>query len=88
MAQMTFKERVLAAVRKIPKGTVSTYGEIARCAGNPHAARAVGSILKANYDSDVPCHRVVRANGTLGGYNRGIRRKQDLLAREGATLEV
>ncbi len=56
-----------------------TYGEVARRAGNPRAARAVGTIMRANYDPTVPCHRVVRSDGTLGGYNRGVERKRELL---------
>lgn len=60
-----------------------TYGEVAKYAGNPRAARAVGVILKGNRDESVPCHRVIRANGRLGGYN-GLRGdKRALLVSEG-----
>ncbi len=48
-----------------------TYGEVARRAGNPKAARAVGSLMSKNYDSRIPCHRVVHSDGRIGGYNRG-----------------
>lgn len=81
---MTFKEKVLAIVAEIPKGKVLSYGEVARRAGKPGAARAVGAILKTNFNPAIPCHRVVRADGGLGGYNRGIRRKKELLREEGA----
>lgn len=80
---MTFKEKVFAIVGKIPKGAVLTYGEVARRAGKPGAARAVGAVLHTNYNPDIPCHRVVRKDGSLGGYNRGIKNKKALLKKEG-----
>ncbi len=78
----TFAEQVRAIVRSIPPGRTSTYKDVAAAAGNQRAARAVGSILHANHDPSVPCHRVVRSDGTLGGYNRGISRKRTLLDQE------
>ncbi len=70
---------------KIPRGKTMTYGEVARRAGRPGAARAVGNIMHNNPDTKkVPCHRVVRADGTPGGYAWGIKRKIALLRREGA----
>ncbi|HEX8946967.1 MAG TPA: MGMT family protein [Candidatus Paceibacterota bacterium] len=80
----SFRERVLAVVKKIPEGETMTYGQVARLASSPRAARAVGNILHTNYDPAIPCHRVVHANGTLGGYNRGQDRKRALLHAEGA----
>lgn len=77
-----FKERVLAVVKKIPVGETMTYGEVAEAAGRPGAAQAVGNIMSKNFDPDIPCHRVVRSDGTLGGYNRGIDRKAELLQAE------
>ncbi len=80
-----FREKVLAIVRKIPKGSVMTYGDVAREAGSPRAARAVGAVMKTNYDPTVPCHRVIRSNGMIGNYNRGgQRKKMALLRAEGA----
>lgn len=79
----TFAERVYAIVRAIPAGQTKTYGAVAKEAGNPKAARAVGALMHANRDPKIPCHRVVAANG-LGGYNRGVHRKQRLLTREKA----
>jgi methylated-DNA-[protein]-cysteine S-methyltransferase len=55
----------------IPKGETRSYGQVAAAAGIPGAARAVGTCMKENYDSSVPCHRVIRSDGTLGEYNRG-----------------
>lgn len=71
MGKSTFTERVCAIVRAIPMGTTMTYKEVAAVARAPGAARAVGSIMKANFNKDIPCHRVIRADGTAGGYNRG-----------------
>lgn len=79
-----FRRRVFAIVREIPKGETRTYAEVAAAAGSPQAARAVGNILHTNYDSAIPCHRVIRADGTPGGYNRGTARKRHLLVSEGA----
>ncbi len=81
---MTFTERVLEIVRNIPKGKTMTYGEVAALAGSPNAYRAVGSVMKHNYDPSIPCHRVIKADGTLGEYNRGARKKEALLRQEGA----
>ena len=72
-------------MRQIPKGETKSYGEVARAIGHPRAARAVGTVMKNNYDPTVPCHRVIRADGKIGGYNRGGERaKKRLLEREKA----
>lgn len=78
----TFKERVREVVANIPKGQVMTYGEVGRRAGHPNAARAVGAIMKGNFDPNIPCHRVVGAS-SLGGYNRGVDLKRKRLQEEG-----
>lgn len=83
----SFKERVLEIVRRIPKGEVYTYGEVARRAGHPRAARAVGNILSGNYDPKIPCHRVIKSDGSTGGYNRGATLKKAKLIKEGAIPE-
>jgi len=67
----TFTDRVREVVRTIKKGETRTYKEVARAAGNPAAARAVGMIMSHNFDETIPCHRVIRSDGKLGGYNRG-----------------
>lgn len=82
----TFKEKVYKIVSKIPKGEVLTYKQVAKLAGSPNAYRAVGNILNKNYDPSIPCHRVVRANGEPGGYNRGIETKREILQREGVII--
>lgn len=80
-----FAIKVRGVVSKIPKGKTLTYGEVAKKAGKPGAARAVGYIMSMNYDNKVPCHRVVRADGKVGDYNRGgAMRKLKLLEEEGA----
>ncbi len=85
---LTFNEKVRDTVRKISKGKTLSYKEVAIQAGNPNAARAVARIMAGNYDEAIPCHRVIRSDGTLGGYNRGgIRVKRKLLLREGANLK-
>lgn len=82
-----FKEAVLQIVREIPKGKTLSYGEIALQAGHPGAARAVGTIMKDNYDKSVPCHRVLAAGGKIGQYNRGgPEAKRALLIKEGALV--
>ncbi len=67
----TFTQKVLAAVRAIPKGETRTYAQVAAQVGNPRAVRAVGSLMKKNFDPTIPCHRVVRSDGKVGEYNRG-----------------
>jgi len=79
----TFRERVLAIVCSIPKGETRTYKQVATDAGNSSASRAVGAVLKTNFEKNIPCHRVVRSDGGLGGYNRGTQRKKELLKKEG-----
>ena len=79
-----FTENIKTIVRKIPIGSVMTYAGVAAAAGNPKAARAVANVMAANYDLTVPCHRVIRTDGTLGGYNRGgTAAKRGILASEG-----
>ena len=81
----TFTQKVHEIVKKITKGKVLTYKEVAKKAGNVNASRAVGSIMKKNYDYSIPCHRVVRSDGQIGDYNRGGKdRKTRLLKKEGA----
>lgn len=81
----TFAERVRTVVRGIPKGKTMTYKEVSLRAGSPHGARAVGMIMAHNTDNAVPCHRVIRSDGNLGGYNTiNGPSKAALLKREGA----
>jgi O-6-methylguanine DNA methyltransferase len=78
--------RVLSIVRRIPPGRVATYGDVAALAGRPRAARAVGNIMRGCGRPDVPCHRVIAANGRLGGYGGNELLKRSLLVAEGITI--
>ena len=78
-----FPARVLSVVRRIPAGRVTTYGDVARLAGAPRAARAVGTVMRKCRDPRVPCHRVIAAGGGLGGYGAFLHVKRDLLRAEG-----
>lgn len=87
MRKKQFAERALSIVRKIPEGKVMTYGDVAFASGYPGAARAVGTLMAGNHDTSVPCHRVVRADGSIGEYNGGgtdMKRKR--LSSEGVLL--
>ena len=81
-----FTARVLSIVRRIPPGRVATYGDVARRAGRPRAARAVGNIMRSCGRPDVPCHRVIAAGGRLGGYGGREMMKRALLAAEGIAV--
>lgn len=83
-----FKEQVYAIVAKIPKGKTMSYGEVAARAGAPGAARAVGSLMARNTNPNVPCHRVVRSDGSIGDYNQlQGPSKEELLRKEGLTIK-
>lgn len=84
-----FSKKVIEIVKKIPRGEVLTYKEVAKKAGNPKAARAVGNILNSYYrlcvkkgSKTIPCHRVVRSDGKPGGYVLGEKKKKELLKKE------
>jgi O-6-methylguanine DNA methyltransferase len=79
-----FQQKVYAVVKKIPKGSTLTYKQVAEKIGNPNAARAIGNALNKNYNPAIPCHRVIRSDGKLGGYNRGRAKKQKILQQEKA----
>src|SRR5438552_15024221 len=81
-----FSARVLFVVRRIPPGRVARYGDGARLAGRPRAARAVGSIMRGCRRPDIPCHRVIAAGGRLGGYGGQEALKRALLGAEGITV--
>lgn len=80
---LSFQEKVCDIVKKIPAGMVLTYKEVAEKSGNRRAFRAVGNILNKNRNPEIPCHRVIRSDGTTGGYNKGAEKKAELLKREG-----
>lgn len=78
---------VYSALMRVPRGKVTTYGELAKAIGRPRASRAVGKILNKNPDPiTVPCHRVVMSNGAIGGYALGKATKRALLESEGLSF--
>jgi O-6-methylguanine DNA methyltransferase len=84
MKKNLFREKVLAIVSKIPKGKTMTYKQVAAKAGHAGAACGVGAIMAANKDKAVPCHRVIRSDGKISGYNGINGDKEQLLRKEGA----
>ena len=91
MKRISFNDSVYAMASLIPMGRVTTYGAIAKAIGSPRAARAVGNALGANTNPIVvPCHRVVRSDGVLGGYSggEGPVTKAKLLSREGVQVSA
>lgn len=84
----TFREKVYAITKTIPRGKVMTYGQLAAMVGSPGAARAVGMCMKTNPDNSIiPCHRVVAADGKLTGYAfGGTKTKKEILREEGVAF--
>lgn len=85
-----FQNKVYEIVKKIPKGKVATYKQIAKIAGRPRACRAIGSCMHKNQDpKTVPCHRVVASDGSLSGYafGKGIATKKKILLAEGVVFK-
>jgi len=83
-----FQASVLELVSKVPKGKVTTYKELARALGRPRAWRAVANALAKNPSPmRIPCHRVIRSDGKVGGYKLGGKRKAELLLREGIAIK-
>ena len=84
-----FQLKVWTYLKKIPRGSVKTYSQVAKSIGKPLAVRAVANAIGKNpYAPRVPCHRVIRSDGSLGGYSGkgGIKTKKLLLKKEGITL--
>ena len=84
-----FQLKVWTYLRKIPRGSVKTYSQVAKGIGNPLAVRAVANAIGKNpYAPKIPCHRVIRSDRSLGGYSGkgGIKTKRYLLKKEGVTL--
>jgi O-6-methylguanine DNA methyltransferase len=81
-----FARRVLTLLRRVPAGSVVTYGDLARLAGRPGAARAVGNIMRHAREPGLPYHRVIAAGGRVGGYGGSEALKQALLRQEGLTV--
>jgi O-6-methylguanine DNA methyltransferase len=86
IGKVSFIERIYQFTRMIPRGKVATYSQMARLAGSPKAARAVGMCMRTNPDAPcTPCHRVVASDGALTGYSAGgvLRAKKAMLLEEG-----
>lgn len=83
MALSEFARRVFASVRRIPRGRVATYGDIAALAGRPRAHRAVGTLMRQAADPSLPAHRVIAAGGRLGGFGGRPDLKAQRLRAEG-----
>ncbi len=81
-----FQEKIFKIVKKIPKGKILTYKEVAKLAGSPRAWRAVGNILNKNRNPNVFCHRVIRSDGKIGGYAKGSKLKEEILKKEGVKI--
>lgn len=97
---VSFREKIFEIVKKIPEGKVLTYKMVAETAGSPRAWRAVGNILNKNPNlhspelskktltsKTIPCHRVIKSNGKIGGYKYGTKRKTSLLKKEGVIIK-
>lgn len=82
-----FQKRVYEVVKKIPRGEVLSYKRVAELAGFPLAWKAVGNVLCKNRNKKIPCHRVVRSNGKIGGYNQGQKKKLLKLKNEGVEFK-
>lgn len=88
-----FQIKVLAETKKIPKGKITTYARLAKKLGKPKASRAIGQALGKNPwpvykpGKKIPCHRVISSDGKLGGFSGGLKRKVQLLEREGLKVK-
>ncbi len=79
-----FQEKVYNIIRTLKAGQVMTYAQVAKMTGSPRAYRAVGNVLNKNTNPEIPCHRVIRSDGNIGGYNKGTKLKLRLLKNERA----
>jgi len=82
----SFQKKIYEVVRRIPRGKVMNYQQVTKLAGKPRAFRAVGNILNKNQDPKIPCHRIIRSDGKIGGYKNGTKRKIALLKKEGIII--
>jgi len=88
MKEQSFAQGVYKLTKLIPKGKVSTYKEVAGSLNNPKAARAVGNALNKNpYAPQVPCHRVIKSNGEVGGFAGGTNKKIAILKKEAIIID-
>jgi len=83
-----FASKVYKKLKKVPKGRVTTYKDLAKAAGKEKAIRAVGNIMNKNpYAPQVPCHRVVKSDGSVGGFASGVEKKIEMLESEGVKFQ-
>ncbi len=84
---MKLEERVYKKLLEVPSGMVVTYGELARAVGLKNGQRKIGQIMRTNpFPVIIPCHRVVKSDGNIGGYAFGIERKVSMLYKEGIEI--
>ncbi len=86
MPKKSFQDLVFAKTKLIPRGKVTTYKSLAEAIEHPRAARAVGNALNKNRDLKIPCHRVVRNDGAIGGFRDGAATKTKILQKEGIKI--
>lgn len=85
---MNLDKKIYKKLLEVPKGKITTYGELAKAVGLKNGQRAVGKIMNKNpYPVIIPCHRVVKSDGKVGGYAYGEEIKSDMLAREGIVIK-
>ena len=85
---MSFDKKIYKKLLEVPKGKITTYGELAKAVGLKNGQRAVGKIMNKNpYPVIIPCHRVVKSDGKVGGYAYGEEIKSDMLTREGIVIK-
>jgi len=84
---LNLDEKVYKKLLQVPKGKITTYGDLAKAVGLQNGQRAIGKIMNKNpYPVIIPCHRVVRSNGTIGGYAFGQDVKTSMLIKEGIKI--
>ena len=85
---MRIKEKIYKKLLQVPSGKITTYGELSRSIGLENGQRIVGQIMKKNpFPVIIPCHRVVKSNGSIGGYAFGANIKQNMLLKEGINVK-
>ena len=85
---MRIKEKIYKKLLQVPSGKITTYGELSRSIGLENGQRIVGQIMKKNpFPVIIPCHRVVKSNGSIGGYAFGVNIKKNMLLKEGINVK-
>tara|TARA_Y100000590_G_scaffold86055_1_gene96351 strand:+ start:4251 stop:4550 length:300 start_codon:yes stop_codon:yes gene_type:complete len=85
---LKIEEKIYRKLLEVPEGYVTTYGELAKAINLKNGQRIVGQIMKKNpFPVIVPCHRVIKSDGTIGGYAYGINRKKHMLSKEGIEID-